>query len=263
MTWLGYQTTLRRILLGRTASDDEVRALGDDPGRWRSYRRMVRSRFYQTIDHAFERLIAIIGEDAFHAKVDLFLAEDPPRSPYLRDVPGEFLRWFERRGDRSDIPSYALDLMRYEWAELETAYSHEEVSPVDVASLDMERPPVLAPAHCLLALDHAVHHIGTDGAGRPEAPAPVSLCLYRDPTTHEVETLELTPVAATLLAAIDAQSSEPPARRASLSALVRSAAEAHRASIDVAFVEALSTLLADLTERGVLLGSLARMEKNP
>ena len=133
----------------------------------------------------------------------------------------------------------------------------------ELRKLGNEFGGILAPAHCLLALDYAVHHIGTDGTGRPDAPAPVSLCLYRDPTTHEVETLELTPVAATLLAAIDAQSSEPPARRASLSALVRSAAEAHRASIDIAFVEALSTLLADLTERGVLLGSLVRMEKNP
>src|SRR5439155_12026736 len=144
MTWLDYQTTLRRILLGRTAADDDVETLGDDPARWRAYRRMVRSRFYQTIDHAFERLIAVIGEDAFHAKIDLFLADDPPRSPYLRDVPGEFLRWFELRDDRSDLSPYALDLMRYEWAELETAYSHEESSPQDVAPLDMEKPPVLA-----------------------------------------------------------------------------------------------------------------------
>jgi hypothetical protein len=247
-------------LLGNAAADDDVRALGDDPARWRAYRRMVRSRFYQTIDHAFERLIGVIGEGAFHAHVDRFLADDPPRSPYLRDVPGEFLRWFERSGGDAGLVPYALDLMRYEWAELDTAYSHDEAPSQEVAPLDMERPPVLAPAHRLLTLEYPVHHVGLDGSGRPAAPGRVSLCLYRDPRTHEVETLELTPVAATLLAAIQGQSGEA-AEGASLSTLVRRAAAAHEASIDVAFVEALSTLLADLTERGVLLGSLARMEK--
>jgi hypothetical protein len=221
---------------------------------------MVRSRFYQTIDHAFERLIAVIGEDAFHAKVDRFLADDPPRSPYLRDVPGEFLRWFEARGDHAALPPYVLDLLCYEWAELDAAYSHEEAPSQDVAPLDMEQPPVLEPAHRLLTLTYPVHLIGTDGTGVPKAPAPVSLLLYRDPRTHEVETLELTPVAAALLSAIDAHASEG-SKGPSLTALVRGAAGAHQASIDVAFVEALSTLLADLTERGVLVGSLARMEK--
>ena len=132
---------------------------------------------------------------------------------------------------------------------------------MEVVPLDMERPPILAPAHRLLELDYPVHRVATDGTGRPAAAAPASLCLYRDPSSHEVETLELTPVAATLLGAIDAQSNEPPTRAATLAELVRRAAGAHHVPIDVAFVEALSTLLADLTERGVLLGSLARMEK--
>jgi hypothetical protein len=140
--------------------------------------------------------------------------------------------------------------MRFEWAELDIAYTYEEVRADDVVPLDMERVAALSPAHRLLALAYPVHRIEPDGTGVPEVAGPVRLCVYRDASTHEVETLVLTPVAATILERIAS-------REQSLTDVVKSAAAAHGATLDVAFVEALSTLLADLTERGVLLGSFA------
>jgi hypothetical protein len=252
MTWLDYQTTLKDVLLAEDAPPAALATLGAQEARWRAYRRMVRSRFYQTIDHAFERLIGAIGAERFHRIVDRFLAEDPPRSPYLRDLPGEFLRFVCARPNVFEetpaLPAWALDLMRYEWAELDAAYDHEEVRPDDVVALDMERPAVLSPAHRLLHLEYRVHTMEN------AAPAPISVLLYRDRRTHEVETLELTPVAAAMIAAMSRGGNEPPAP---LLQVVREAAAEHGAEVDVAFVEALSTLLADLTERGVLLGSRA------
>jgi hypothetical protein len=254
VTWLDYQRTLRNVLLADDPSPADFRSLGEETKGWRAYRRMVRSRFYQTIDHAFERLIGALGAEAFHRLVDRFLAEDPPRSPYLRDLPGEFLRFVERTypglSETHPLPPYALDLMRYEWAELDTAYSHQEVLAADVVPLDMHRMAVLSPAHRLLQLEYRVHQMGVDGSAAPAHRSPVCLCLYRDRKTHEVETLELTPVAARMLAEI--------ARRAApLAEIVRDAAEGGRLPVDVAFIDALSTLLADLTERGLLVGSVA------
>jgi hypothetical protein len=255
MTWLAYQSALKDALLKESPAPDDWRALGRETSRWQAYRRMVRSRFYQTIDHGFERLIGAIGADRFHRIVDRFLAEDPPRSPYLRDLPGEFLRFAEARpGALCDLPPYAKDLMRYEWAELDAAYSHEEVRADDVVALDMHRPAVLTPTHRLLHLEYPVHSMGTDGSGAPLARAPIALCLYRDRRTHDVETLELTPVAASLLAGMARRDGAEPAP---LVEVVQRAAAEHGAAVDVAFVEALSALLAELTERGVLLGSLA------
>jgi hypothetical protein len=83
--------------------------------------------------------------------------------------------------------------------------------------------------------------------------APFSLCLYRDAKTHEVAVLELTPVTAAMLSFMELRTS-------TLTEVVRSAAEAVGITVDVAFVEALSTLLADLIDRGVLLGSLVPKE---
>ena len=251
MSWLEYQRTLRDVLLADDPSPAEFLSLGEGTKAWRAYRRMVRSRFYQTIDHAFERLIGAIGVETFHALIDRFLARDPPRSPYLRDLPGEFLQFVERTdpSETGALPPYALDLMRYEWRELDTAYSHQEVLPADVVPLDMHRRAALSPAHRLLELEYRVHEMGVDGGEAP-VKSPVWLCLYRDRTTHEVETLELTRVAARIVAEI--------ARRpAPLAEIARDAAEAEGLRVDAAFVETLSALLTDLTERGVLLGSLA------
>ena len=89
----------------------------------------------------------------------------------------------------------------------------------------------------------------------PPDPSPVSLCVYRDPQSFEVKTLELTELAMAIL--LGAQGGA-----LSLTELVEHARE-QGALVDTPFVEALSELLADLTERGVLVGSLANPEKRP
>jgi hypothetical protein len=252
VTLLAYQTELCDALFASDPPDAAFAALGANGERWKVYRRMVRSRFLASIEHGFERLRAVVGEDRFQAMVWQFLAESPPRSHYLRDVPGEFLQFFQKNRDRLlgdfALPAYALDLARFEWAELETAYSFEETRAARVGPLVMDAVPVLSPAHRLVDLAYPVHRMGTAGHDDTMQAAPFSLCLYRDPKTHEVATLELTPVTAAMLASMEKQT-------ATLTEIVRNAAEAVRVSVDVAFVEALSTLLADLLERGVLLGS--------
>jgi hypothetical protein len=254
LSYEGYQTHLRELLLGETPKETAFSSLGGKPERWQAYRRMVRSRFYEVTGHAFERLIGVVGIERFRALVDLFLAEAPPRSPYLRDVPGELVAFvasaWDRAGAAAALPEYALDLMRYEWAELDVGYSHQEVRASDVVPLVMDQRAVLSPAHRLLELGYAVHKLGTDGDDGQVTHGPVSLCLYRDLKTHDVETLELTPVAFDILTGIEQEN-------ASLTDVVRNVTRTESVEVDVAFVEALSALLADLVERGVLLGSLA------
>jgi hypothetical protein len=253
VSFLAYQTELRNALFASDPPDAAFAALGANPERWKVYRRMVRARFADSIEHGFERLHAVAGADQFREIVWQFLAESPPRSHYLRDIPGEFLQFFERDRDRLTrcyaLPAYALDLARYEWAELETAYSFEETSAAKVGPLAMDRVPVLSPAHRLIDLAYPVHRMGTAGHDETMQAAPFSLCLYRDAKTHEVAVLELTPVTASMLSLMQPRTS-------TLTEVVQNAAHAVGATVDVAFIEALSTLLADLIERGVLLGSL-------
>jgi hypothetical protein len=254
VSWIGYQKKVCELLLAEDPKAADFSELSDEPSRWKAYRRLVRSRLYQTIDHGFERLDELLGRERFHRLVDRFLAVERPRSIYLRDIPGEFLQFLEGHWEslsrEHGLAAYVLDLARYEWAELETAYAYEEGPVPDVVPLEMHRVAVLTPAHRLLDLEYPVHRLGTDREDGALAREPVSLCLYRDSKTHEVEILELTPVAAGLLALIEQQTTP-------LDDVVRKAADAARLAVDLAFVDALSVLLADLLERGVLLGSLA------
>jgi hypothetical protein len=257
VSFLSYQAELRDVLFASDPPEAAFAALGSDPARWKVYRRMVRSRLAESIEHGFERLLGVLGADTFRNIIAEFLAEAPPRSHYLRDVPGEFLDFFEKNRDALTrvytLPAYALDLARFEWAELETAYRFDEASALHVGPLDMNQIAVLTPAHRLIDLAYPVHRMDGGGADETLPTAPFSLCLYRDPKTHEVAVLELTPVTAVMLSLIER-------RTMTLTQVVRNAAETVGATVDVAFVEALSTLLADLTERGVLLGCLARKE---
>jgi uncharacterized protein len=257
VSFLSYQAELRDALFASDPPDAAFATFGADPARWKVYRRMVRSRFSESIEHAFERFVAVVGADRFREIVAKFLAEAPPRSHYLRDVPGEFLQFLVTNGQvltrAYALPAYALDLARYEWAELETAYSFEEVGALRVGPLDMHGVAVLSPTHRLIDLAYPVHRLDVGSPDATLQPETLALCLYRDAKTHEVAVLELTPVTAAMLSIIER-------RTMPLVEVVRKAAEGVGATVDVAFVDALSTLLADLTERGVLLGSLVTKE---
>jgi hypothetical protein len=251
------QARLAQALLAPEVDDASWAALGGEPTRWQVYRRLVRGRVRQTVEHALPMFSSAIGASSFAALLDLFLARGVPRSPYLRDLPGELLAWLD--GDDAAIdqgrqwPEFAHDLARYEWAELDVAYDAAP-APAPIATLSMDGVAVLQPAHRLLDLGYPVHRVETEAELAALAHEPITLCLFRDQATHEVQTLELTPIAATMLRSIDSGARLP------LTQIVRNAAALHDVQVDVAFVGALSELLASLTERGLLLGSLNNSE---
>jgi len=259
MTWRDEQLRLRDALLAPEVDEGSWSALGGDPSRWLVYRRLVRGRMRQTLAHALPSFIDVVGAQAFDDLVGRFLAGGRPRSPYLRDLPGELLDFVASEDELSGVPRrlppVAVDVARQEWAELEVAYEPDDRGPGEVTPLAMDAVPVLQRAHRLVDLAFPVHRAEGGPALSSLAPDPVTLCVYRDRRTHEVETLELTPIAATIVRG--AQRGD-----AHLAEIVRNAAAVHGVEVDVPFVEALSELLATLVERGLLLGSLGSSEKS-
>jgi hypothetical protein len=215
---------------------------------------MVQSRLRTTIDHAFERTIARAGTARFAEWVRDFFAEKGPRSPYLRDIPGEFLEFLAER----PAPPLLLDMARYEWTELAVAYLPDEQPEDAIVELAMHLPAVLTRAHRVLRLQYPVHRSASSRElddHEDLEPEPVCLCLYRDPRSYEVRTLELTQVTASLLEAIAPPDSAGPAP--SLTDAIRRSVEQVGAVLDEPFVLALSDLLTDFLERGLLRGSRA------
>ena len=85
------------------------------------------------------------------------------------------------------------------------------------------------------------------------APGDFAICLYRDPGSHRVRALELTPVAAAILEEIE-RADRP------LVDVLRVAAERCGVAIDASFVQSFADVASDWMERGLWLGSSASGE---
>lgn len=221
----------------------------DDQRRWRVYRRMARSRLSDAVEASFPRLFQVVDAEPL---IESWLDEAPPRSPYLRDVAGEFAAWLRADVLPEDAPPWTLALAAHEWLRLEVSFAHEEEGAAEVhavGELSFERPAVLTPSHRIAQVPYAVHRVPDDVPADLELDdGPFSLCLYRDPVTHEVRVLELSPIAAAILEEV------APGKLTVVEA-VRVAAERAAFTIDGPFVGAFAELVADLHERGVWLGS--------
>ena len=209
------------------------------------YRRLVQA----TLDGALLSILPLtaarLGPRLFE-DARAFYAARGPQTHYLRDVAGELLafclpRW---RADPA-VPRYVIDLARHELTELEVAAAPDEAPPA--GELALGAPAVFAPASRVARYAYAVHQI--DAASDPSTPPeerPVALLVYRD-IEHDLRFLELSAAAAAILERM---------RRPGVTvqqAIVEGAAAAG-AAVDDALLRGTSELLADLGERGVLLG---------
>lgn len=216
------------------------------------YRRLVHKGLRGAIRVEIPRTAARLG-DRFEAEARRFFEEEMPRSHYLRDVAFEFVEWASRRWvEDAGTPSYLVDLARH------------ELSAFEVAAAPPEAPGQRAATGDALALDqgvqfdaaarvrryaYPVHRLLADLHARDEPVARETwLLVYRD-RGHDVRYLELTPLAAEIVTRLMA--GEP------LGAAVTRSAEARGEPLGPAIVEGTAKILADLAERGVVLGSTA------
>jgi hypothetical protein len=208
------------------------------------YRKIIRRSLASAIAVELPRTAALLGS-RFDEEVDAFLSEGLSASHYLRDVAFELVERAARTwpGDAS-VPAFALDLARHELSAFKVASMPRRARSVRVdASLDLDAPCVFDEAATLERYLYPIHELAE---GQTElAPSPTALLVYRD-REHEPRYLKLSPVAATLV--------ERALRGEVIGEAIRGAAAAHGAVLDAALLEGTAKLLADLAERGVLLG---------
>lgn len=226
-------------------SAEDGAALRENVPRLLVYRELVRDTVRSAVLLAVPRTAARLGP-LFDEYLERFLAERGPRTHYLRDVTTELIDFCAPLWPHdARVPAYALDLARHEALELGVLSSPD---PGRAGSSDVGVDSVLlfAPSLSLVRYDHAVHRLPLEEDDRtlPER-TPTALAVYRD-AGYEVRYLELTPVAASILARLMA--GEP------LGEAVTHACADHSLPVDAAVLEGSSRLLADLSERGCLLG---------
>jgi hypothetical protein len=240
----------------RLCMSDTDDGCGDDaraaaPATWFTYRRSVRARLRETIAHAFERLAARLGPETFCELQSAFFHARGPRGVILRHVPQEFLAFLVdhvRECQVPDLPPWTIDLARFEWAELEVAYAADEDPWRPAGPLSMERPLALSDACRILRLEHRVHDLSREHPSESLRAEGVTICLYRDRETFDARVLELSESAAILLESAGSQGR-------TLTESAKLAASHTGAAFDATWLGAFAALVADLTERGVVIGS--------
>ncbi|HEY3817292.1 MAG TPA: DUF2063 domain-containing protein [Polyangiaceae bacterium] len=241
---------LRGWLQKRGVPADDVEAILAAPPRLGVYRSLVRNGLSSVVLRMLPRTRArmnVACGGRFDQDLAAFVDEVGPRTHYLRDVPAEYLAWAGPRW-RADpgVPGYLPDLATHEVAQFAVGAAAAALRAPEVAEVGIDRPLAFLESLRILHHDWAVHELSAD-EDAVDAPArrDVHLLAYRD-ADHVVRWLEVTPLAAAILALLVA--GEPLGEAVGRACATASTAPA-------AVLTDIARLLADLGERGVLLGA--------
>lgn len=228
----------------------DAQALSRDFPRLLVYRKLVRENLRGALRATIPRTLARLGT-RFTLDFDAFLLERPPVSHVLRDVTPSFLDFAQPRWAKDErVPTYLAELARHEALQIELGSLLALPKNHVPAELSLEQGVEFIAAVRLVHYAHAVHRLpeNEDNRDLPEAAAS-DLLVYRSPE-HDVRYLELGPFAAALLAELLSE-------RASLAAALQSAAASVGSPLDDELLSRAARLLAELAERGALLGKTA------
>jgi hypothetical protein len=225
----------------------DARALTRDFSRLLVYRKLVRGNLADALRATLPRTLARLGCNFDRYFAD-FLQVSPPVTRYLRDLAPKFLGFaIERWSSDPNVPAYLADLARYEALEVEVASLLALPKDHVPAELSLDHGVEFIDAVRLARYTWAVHRLPEDERSRalPEQSA-ASLLVYRSPE-HDVRYLELGPFAEALLSSLLED-------RCSLRDSLSAAAERASLPLDDELLTRAAKLLADLAERGALLG---------
>lgn len=231
---------IKRVCFDSQPSEADLALLGSRE-RWLVYRDLVRHRLVNIVEVAFARTKNALGDEAFGRVIDEWLSSGGPKTRFFRYVPSELSEfaipiWSEKG------PPWMGDLAMYEI----TAWDVRHAPPnrTETTEFSFDTVPVLTRASKILRLGYPVHMKPTPTDGYE--PEPTFLCIYRN-ENHRAVPWKLNPMAADLFEAWS-RADKPVAQT------VQEVAAAHNTEIGPAFVDKLSTLIADALQKGILLG---------
>ncbi len=225
---------------------DDAAALSESFERLSVYRELVRGNLREALQLSIPRSIARLGP-VFDEYFDRFLAEQAPRTHYLRDVTPELLAFAAPLWESdARVPGYLYELARHEALHIEVSALPSLPRDHVPAPLSLAQGVELSAALRLVQYRHAVHELPADEGDRtPPSERAVTLLVYRSPE-HEVRYLELTKLAHGIVERLLSGDT--------LGGAVQKAAAAEGSPLSEAVLAGAAKLLADLAERGVVRG---------
>jgi hypothetical protein len=234
------------LCMGPTPTEAELTPFGD-PRIWALYREMIQNRLRGELKVALRRSCDALGDAGLERVFQAWLVQAPPRSRPFHGIVEDFARFaigFVRAD--AQLVAWAADWIAYE-AALWAVSDMEDRTPA-VQELSFDAPPCFAPARRLVVLQHAVHDAPeTDGSFKA---GEVCVCVYRRAEEKGARTFALNPTLRALMTALDAG-------EVTLTQAVQRVAQERKLRVDEKFIDGLCTVLADFSERGLLLGSKA------
>lgn len=247
-----FEGDLRAFLSSRGVEERDIAALEASPRRLGLYRHLVRFNVVGVSRAMMPRARVRMNEaheGAFDAAIDAFLDDVGPRTHHLRDVPREMLAWARPWLGGRGVPAWMVELAELELTDFTVGVAPRAPDPSSLADVTADRPLVFRRPVELLRFAHAVHELPQAlGDRREPAARPTVLLVYRD-AGHVTRFLDLTPLAAEILSRL--------LGGAPLAAAMVGACEAVSHPLDEGVLAGAAKLLADLGERGVLLGGAA------
>lgn len=215
------------------------------------YRDLFFNNVANYLAKAFPVLRRIYAHVDWQAMVRDFYARHVSHGPQFYQIAGEFLRYLdEERGERPEDPPFLRELAHYEWVELKLAILDADPDDID-ADRDgdpLAGAPVLSPLAWPLAYRYPVHTLGPENQPGEPPQEPTHLVVYRD-RADAVRFLKINAVTARLLALIQTDPERP--GRAHLETIAEELGHPNPDTV----IEGGRKILADLTERDILLGT--------
>jgi hypothetical protein len=224
---------------------------GIEDRRMKIYRDLFFNNIQSLLASNFPVLRSLYDQGGWRTLVRDFYAHHRSRTPLFPEIAREFLQYLQdEREARPEDPPFLLELAHYEWVELALDLDERAVDSV-AANPDgdlLDGRPVLNPLTRLLGYRFPVHRIRTDFRPTEPPPQTTHLLVYRN-RDDDVKFMQLNAVTQHLLERLgrddDASGRE---------ILVEIASEIGHADAQ-RLVEAGADLLADLRQRGVVLGT--------
>jgi hypothetical protein len=228
---------------------DAAALLAKGGERFLIYRKLVHNRLRAATRESIPRAVARRGKEPFIADFAAFMEDHACASPYLRDIPAEFVEWVLARWQADpEVPRYLGDLARHELLEADVRNDPDGGEPATGKPVALDAALAFDGSTRLMRYDFAVHRLSYATSDRSDpAEERTHLLVYRDADV-KVRYLELTPWAAAVL---DRLFTHGDAVQPGLLAAAAALGEA----LDDDKLGTAAPLFADLAERGVLLGA--------
>ncbi len=225
---------------------------GIEDRRMAIYRQLFFNNIRNLLANMFPVLRKLHSDDQWHRFVRQFMQRHRAQTPYFLQLPQEFLDFLqnEYESQDDDFP-FLIELAHYEYIELALSISEDSnnLDGIDPDGDLMRQIPVKSALAWVYAYQFPVHRITSEFTPSKPAEQPVFLAVYRR-TDDTVGFLELNPVTARLLEAIDDNDAQLPGE-----ALLRSLGEEiNYADVDMLLQHG-ATALAEMRHLEILTGT--------